>query len=482
MDRDQQSDRGISSDLEDTLQKHRSRTAGVSGTLVVSDQKAYVGGEITLKGANFPADEAFELYWRSTQGRWGVIKANEVVGPQYSPRTDRIGSVRTDDAGKFELDWEIPQDYGGSHAIELRTQEDETVATSEVDITPWFEIDRTEAPMGESFTITGYGLGPNFLTNNYQVTWDNGTVGFMTGVQNRGTATARIRAVGPPGDHVIRVWRNYYGLPYLQNNTQSPFGEVAGGRQYAWSVEVTEPEREPATAWVESMFDEAPLPAHMPDPDRESDAELEITPQSGQPGTSAVITGRGFPPEQRVDLVWHTHEGHRVKDIPIAPEPVPEILPTVETDEDGSFQHEFEVPKDRGATRPITAMVDGESVAVTGFMLQPEITSISPTSGPSGTEIEIALSGIGWPIYENAYYFLYDNKPLGYICGLEAKVNETVLRAAGEPGWHFIDVYPSLFDVQEDEPNFELIPHLSYLDNHPVRPLPGLHMAFEITE
>lgn len=472
----------LSSEVRDRLAERREDQTA-SGTLVASDEQAYVGDTITLRGLNLPEETELQVFWKTVEGRWGVLQANEVIGAQYRPRVVTAFTAETDENGRFERDWQIPEDYGGEHVIEVRTDENgPPLATTSIAITPWFELDRTEAPLGDFFTVTGYGIGPNVLENNYQIAWDNGTMGFITGVINRGTATARVRAVGPVGSHEIQVWRNYRGVPFLQNNTQSPFGEVAGGRQYAWSVEVTEPEREPATAWVESMFDEAPLPAHMPDPDRESDAELEITPQSGQPGTSAVITGRGFPPEQRVDLVWHTHEGHRVKDIPIAPEPVPEILPTVETDEDGSFQHEFEVPKDRGATRPITAMVDGESVAVTGFMLQPEITSISPTSGPSGTEIEIALSGIGWPIYENAYYFLYDNKPLGYICGLEAKVNETVLRAAGEPGWHFIDVYPSLFDVQEDEPNFELIPHLSYLDNHPVRPLPGLHMAFEITE
>ncbi|MFT4891954.1 MAG: hypothetical protein ACI9YT_002892, partial [Halobacteriales archaeon] len=33
-----------------------------------------------------------------------------------------------------------------------------------------------------------------------------------------------------------------------------------------------------------------------------------------------------------------------------------------------------------------------------------------------------------------------------------------------------------------DELDFGIRPHLSYLDNHPVRPLPALHLAFEITE
>ena len=54
--------------------------------------------------------------------------------------------------------------------------------------------------------------------------------------------------------------------------------------------------------------------------------------------------------------------------------------------------------------------------------------------------------------------------------------------AAGEPGYHFIDIYPTIYEMQEDEPNFEIFPHLSYLDNHPVRPLPASHFVFEVTE
>ena len=109
-----------------------------------------------------------------------------------------------------------------------------------------------------------------------------------------------------------------------------------------------------------------------------------------------------------------------------------------------------------------------------------------PPAVPVGTEIEIELSGIGWTAYENAPYFVYDNKPLGYACGMtdEHKTTtvEVAFQASGQPGYHFIAVYPSIFEMQEDEPEVEIKPHLSYLDNHPVRPLPAFHFAFEVTE
>ncbi|MEF8851013.1 MAG: hypothetical protein V5A28_01155 [Haloarculaceae archaeon] len=478
-------ERTVSSELRESLQRHR-RGGDDSGTLVLSDQEGYVGDTITLQGRNFPADEEYDIVWNTTEGRWGVLEANEVVGPQYQPRTETILTVRTDESGEFDEEWTVPQDYGGSHRVEVQGDDGQTVDYAEYSVSPWFEIDRTEAAMGEAFTITGYGIGPNVVTNNYQVSWDNGNVGFMTGVMNRGTGTAEIRAVGPPGEHVIQVWRNYKGVPYLQNNTQSPYGPVAGDRQSSWTVEVTEPEEEPRRAWVDPLLDEESIPAHYPEIDEDTDAELDISPTSGQAGTTAFVTGENFPPNTEVDLIWYRHEGHRVKGIPITPEPKPDVLPTVTTDDDGSFQEEIAVPREEGSTRPITARVDGREVAVTGFMMQPSIEMFVPRRGPVGTTIEVELSGIGWTIYENAPFFVYDNKPLGYVCGTAGDDKQgTVkaeLKAAGEPGWHFIDVYPSLFDMKEDKPEYDTRPHLSYLDNHPVRPLPALHLAFEVTE
>ncbi|QCC50527.1 hypothetical protein [Halapricum salinum] len=477
-------DPSLSSELEETLEKHRTGS-GTSGTLVLSDQEGYVGDTITLKGRNFPAEEAFEVLWHSTEGDWGVLKANEIVGPQYRPRTDHLMTVTSDADGRFDQEWTIPEDYGGAHKIEIQ-HDGETIDKAELEINPWFELETESAPLGGTFTFKGYGLGPNVVTNNYQVSWDNSTFGFMTGVMNRGTATAEIRAVGPPGKHVIEVWRNYRGIPYLQNNTQSPYGKVCGDRPSRWTVEVTEPEQELGGAWMDEQFEENPIELHYPDLDAQSDATLEITPTSGQAGTQAFITGEDFPPNKEVDLIWYRHEGHRVKGIPITPEQHRDVLPTVQTDADGRFQVEIEIPPEEGATRPITAEVDGREIAVTGFVVQPRIEKFTPREGPVGTTIEIELSGVGWTMYENGPFLVYDNKPLGYACGTSGDDKGGVIKmdipAAGEPGYHFIDIYPTIYEMQEDEPNFEIFPHLSYLDNHPVRPLPASHFVFEVTE
>ncbi|MCU4717889.1 hypothetical protein [Halapricum hydrolyticum] len=473
----------FSSELQDRLDDRRAGSS--KGTLALSEQEGYVGDELTLLGRNLSADEQYDLVWHTSDGRWAVIEANRVVGPQYSPRTEPIATVRTDESGEFDETWTIPEDYGGSHKITVENDEG-VAARAEFEVRPWFELDRTQTELGEAFVVRGYGIGPSLESNNFQIAWDNQFVGFITGVINRGTATARIRAVGPPGEHVIQVWRNYRGVPFVANNTQSPLGSVGGDRANAWTVEVTEPDSSPPTMWVDELFEEQPFEAHYPELDADTEAELEIAPQCGPAGTQAIITGRNFPPNAAVDLKWYQHVGEGIRGLEVTPTVRPGILPTVTADADGRFQVEFEIPPAEGSTRPILAEVDGRSVAATGFMMQPSIETFEPTSGPVGTEIEIELSGIGWTAYESAPFFVYDNAPLGYACGtsedLRSPTVRTVLQATGEPGYHFIDVYPSIFEMEDDEPEFEIRPHLSYLDNHPVRPLPACHMVFEVTE
>lgn len=474
----------MSADLRARLDDRR-QTAH-TGMLVARPEEAYVGDTITIEGRNLPTNEAVDVFWETAVGGWGVMEGNEVTGPQFKPRIKQIASVSTDATGAFTIDWEIPEDYGGEHRMTVRTGDGTSITTTSVTITPWFEIVDTSVPLSETFQIHGYGLGPNMITNNYQIAWDNGMVGFITGTMNSGTATADIRAVGPVGTHVIQVWRNLRGVPFLQNNTQSPFGPVGGERQASWSVEVTPPETEPAAIRMDSLVQEDPLESHYPEVDDDTEAELEITPTSGQPGTTAFIRGEQFPPETTVDLIWYTHVGNRIAGQPITPEPLPEVLPTVTTDESGEFHVEVTIPQGMGGTRPIVAEVEGSSVAVTGFVMQPQVVTFEPTEGPVGTDIEIELTGIGWPTYENAYFFVYDNRPLGYVCGVDMEKGEGIVRteiqATGEPGYHFIDVYPSFFETKEELPDVEQKAHLSYRNNHPVRPLPAINLAFEITD
>jgi hypothetical protein len=478
----------ISAELRDRMAAYSDDNR--SGTLAASDNEGYVGDSLTLEGQNLPADEQLAVVWHTFDGEWGVINSDTVVGPQYRPRTDTLFTVTTDGDGRFTADWTVRQDYGGEHTIEVQNPDGETLASTSYTVKPHFELDRTTVPMGEYVRVNGYGLGPDRAVTSYPVTWDNSYVGYMTGVENRGTTTARIRAVGPPGEHVVQVWRSYEGFPFLQNNTQSKLGPVADGRQSVWTVEVSEPDERPPTTEIDALSGQTPVEDHTVAPDVDTDATLEIEPRTGAPGTDAVLSGRGFPADTEVDLVWYTHVGHRFMNDPVEPEPRPDVLPSVHTDSDGSFHLDVTIPSDIGETRPIVAEVDGRSVAATSFLLQPDIATFSPTEGPVGTEITIELDALGWASYENNYCVLYDNHLVGYFCSHnadddsepEASRSRFKLRASGEPGLHFIDVIPTFNHTDVDDLELENRPHLSHRDNHAVRALPRMSFTFEVTE
>jgi hypothetical protein len=454
-----------------------------ASTLMLSEDEGFVNDQIALKGINLPANETIQVIWHSVSGMWGVRRSNKVLGPQYNTREEVIFSTSVDESREFKRTWTVPEAFGGDHILKLEAG-GQTLDTATFTLKPHFELDQSAVPLGDWFRLTGYGLGRDRISTIYQVTWDNGYVGLMTGVKNRGTATAYIRAAGPVGEHVLQVWRNFTGVPFLQNNTQSPAGEITGGRPFAWDVTVTEPDGSPPVAEMEAMYEEEPVEGHIPSVDEESEASLTIQPTSGKPGTSAILTGRGFPENTEVDLIWHTHGGERVSDEPVRSEPRPDVLPTTVTDDDGSFQIDVTIPTDIGATRPIFAAVDGRTIASTGFMMQPDIVDVSPTKGPVGTEITVEIAGLGWPLYENNYYVLYDNKPMGYVVSNVAEdgIVRFTVRATGDPGYHFIDIIPTFNGMELDDFDFNHKPHLSYLDNHPVRAMPGMHLSVEVTD
>jgi hypothetical protein len=55
------------------------------------------------------------------------------------------------------------------------------------------------------------------------------------------------------------------------------------------------------------------------------------------------------------------------------------------------------------------------------------------------------------------------------------------LLATGDPGWHFIDLYPAIYRGDERARNF-LIPQLTYAADHLGEDLPSFRYAFEVTD
>ncbi len=78
--------------------------------------------------------------------------------------------------------------------------------------------------------------------------------------------------------------------------------------------------------------------------------------------------------------------------------------------------------------------------------------SLSPKHPPAGTQFTIHLKGGGWTETANIYMVDYGNTYLGHACAFNSQGDMTVnLPTAGEPGWHFIDLYPGIYKGTDEK-------------------------------
>jgi hypothetical protein len=201
---------------------------------------------------------------------------------------------------------------------------------------------------------------------------------------------------------------------------------------------------------------------------------------SGPVETGIELLGAGFQPGADVDLVWYRVVGNRVSGQGWDEQSLPLTQATASAD--GSFSVPVEVPHDVGGAHRIEAQVGGETVSTTEFAITPAASSLTPASGPSGTMMKINLTGVGWTETANIYTLVYDNSYIGYACGFNSQGDvEITLPATGEPGWHYIDLYPAIYKGKETagQQHFRT-PQLTYEQDHPGEDLPAFHFAFHL--
>jgi len=118
------------------------------------------------------------------------------------------------------------------------------------------------------------------------------------------------------------------------------------------------------------------------------------------------------------------------------------------------------------------------------YMISPSAFALASSSGPVGSTITLHLKGGGWTETANIYTVVYDNGYLGYACAFNSQGDLTVyIPAVGEPGWHFVDIYPAIYKGKEiaGVDNFR-IPQLTFAADHPGERLPAFRFAFQITD
>jgi hypothetical protein len=447
------------------------------GTMNLEPSQGLPGTTVTVTGEGLPASSDLMLRWGTVSGSWVIQgeRGEEYHGRAFDPVMVDLDTVRTDTSGAFTTTFQVPEGFGFAHDVML-VDEDGVIRNQALfDVEMDVSVTPTEGPPGTPITIEVRGMGWQTLENTRAIVYDNAYTGWMSAVTTDGYARAVIPATGTPGDHRIGILRGAYTFPYL-NPMQSPRPDIP---VYEAVFTVTE--------------DDPILPAAIEDQNPVAQARPAADPPSGGPwmttdmasgpvGTPLEITGGGVAAGTEIAIEWFRIVGNRVGGQGWGEQNI--SMHTVVAAEDGSFRFSAPVPGDVGGQHRIEAIANGEAVASSEFLVTPAAASISPASAPWGTEITINLTGVGWTETANIYTLVYDNAYLGYACGFNSQGNvELTLKATGEPGWHYIDLYPAIYKGEESpgQENFR-IPQLTYEADHPGEDLPAFHFAFYLEE
>ena len=444
--------------------------------ITLSEIRGTIHDTIDFSIDQLEADKSAELVWMTAEGEWEIEDQYVVVGPKFTETEVVLAQGDADGNGEWEGSFDIPEGFGADHTIYV-TSDGTKIGQINFTVDPTFVMEPTSGPVGTEITIKADGIGHSTFMRNWQLTYDNQYTGLISAISTNGSAEAKLRATGNPGDHVISIRTGYLGSPYI-NYQQSPYPDKP-----APDLVFTVTDEEPV---VENYVEEIPAitdgGVEMPALENKDDVEVTLDKEEGIVGEVVELTGTGFPADQEVEILWNTMKGSRVSGLGFQEENT--VLDTVTADSDGNLVYDFEVPDDLGGIpHRIDLKVDEEVVGQTYLGILPSIVSMEPASGPIGTPIEIVINGGGWTEFDNAYYLTYDNAYAGYMCSFNSQGNLTfTVIATGEPGYHLIDLYPGVYRQEVKDTDMTLIPQLTYATDHPGSAMPAIRLGFEVTE
>lgn len=442
----------------------------LTGRFSLSPDHGPAGTRVTARASGMPANSDFTLVWMTVSGRWRLSPDGvEYLGREYRPVEQPLLTVRSGADGTFETAFTVPEGFGFQHDIQVR-QGGDLLNQAGFDVEMQVSVTPQSGPPGTPITVEARGIGWRQLQNSWLLSYDNRFTGWLSAVTTDGRARAVIPATGEPGVHVITVLHGDFTFPYL-NMQQSPEPDRPMFR-IPFTVTAGMPVLPPPV----NQQGLAAGPSRAP---VSEGAVLLAEPAEGVVGEAVTLSGRGLPPDQEVELRWSTVTGNRVSGS--GWEQRSRALATVRTDTAGAFRMETTVPDDLGGAHALTALVDGEPVALGEMTILPSAQPLAVSRGPSGTEVTIHLKGVGWTETANIYHLVYDNAYAGYACGFNSNGDvQIIFRVSGAPGWHFIDLYPGIYKGQETRPLNFRIPQLTYAADHPGERLPAFHYAFLI--
>ncbi len=446
------------------------RPMELTGKFAIAPQRGPLGTPVTATASGLRPQTKYDVVWTTVNGSWKLSEDRTAyLGRQFTPVDVRMRSVTTDAQGAFATTFSVPtQDFGFQHDVLVLDGSKIIRNKAGFDVDLQVTISPKSGPVGTPITIEARGVGWRDFEGAWMAAYDNNATGLLSGVTTKGLARAVIPATGGPGTHVITVLSGDLNFMYL-NMQQSPSPDRP---QFHLPFTVTEG---PAVMPAPVERQRVPVMAAKP-----VDKGIFVTPASGIVGSSATLTGKGLPANSDVTLTYLAQVGNRVTTGAYTEQGKP--LGKARTDASGNLSWPFAMPDDLGGDHRVLAKIGDKVVADTVFTVQPNAFTLSTDRGPSGTIVKIQIKGVGWTETANFYALNYDNGYMGYACGFNSSGNvEINLAMSGEPGWHFIDLYPGIYKGTETRPLNFRIPQLTAPDDHPGEDLPVFHFAFLVT-
>jgi hypothetical protein len=438
---------------------------GYVGRLDVTPDHGPAGTLATVTAQGLPANQEFQLVWRTVKGIWKVSDA-QYHGREYQPVGYEIAKVRSDAAGRLTATFTTPEDFGFAHDIVLQRGSRLFIQAGfsndmSVKITP------ESGPVGTPIHFEVKGIGWRQLFNSWDLLYDNQFTGWMSAVTTAGSADFTIPATGAPGAHIIEVVHGEFTFPY-RNPQQNP-----------------EPDR---PRWTFSFTVTPGSPVLPPPPEQQAQTtvralpplgDLKSTPAFSAVGQPIVVRGEGFEAGKSYTLNWSRVTGNRITGA--GWEESSKAVAEGQADSSGHVEFRFATPDDLGGAHGL--WVDTGAAKQTGsHWIKATALPLDVASGPVGTTFAIHLKGVGWTETANIYHVVYDNSYIGYACAFNSQGDiQIFLKATGAPGWHFVDLYPGIYKGSETQPNNFRIPQLTYAQDHPGEDLPAFHFAFQVT-
>lgn len=494
-----------------------------------------VGSSVTATATGLEPGAQVSLAWESADAQWNVNADGRFLGITASKTLTPVAEATVDADGTATFDFRVPEDYGYTHNVFVEAG-DESVARQGFTVVPNLTVSPTSGPVGTPMTVTLTGVGYSFWQLAWHLLYDGAQTGWLSAITTRGTATAVIPASGATGLHTLQVLSGTHPVPYL-NQQQAPTYNPHVPTVLASSFEITEgapvlPEAADLQSLPREPFVAAGAGAAAGAPQGTGEPTLTLDHGSGTVGSAIAVHGAGFPAGARVGLTWTTTRGN---DIISGLVPATLELGSVVVAQGGSFDTIIATPDDLGGSHTLvattisaaapaaatasaattmttavtptataatttTAAAQGEAVA--SYTITPSVVAVTPSVVAPGGDITITVKGVGWSDTANIYTFVMDNGYLGYGCGVNSQGDVTVhLKAPGQLGTHFIDVYPSIYRGVISAPGapppprlepgqdasllpgangtFFQLPMLNWRD-HPGEELPAFHLAFEV--